>query len=394
MRHNLLFLCGDLKLIERLEAALPKDGTVMALDPRTGDSDDLAARFKPDAVIIDAGAHGGAKTVLERMAAVRARFPGLPLIAIGDEMSAQLILTAFRAGVDDFVDRDASDAEIRNTILSRIREKGAGGKDGTGNAQVNILSSAQNDQDVDLALNIASLMAAAGSDRRVLLLDLSLPVTPIRASLGLEAGFTVTAALRDVARLDRTFLDAALVRAPDTGLYLLPLADEDNDAALPAPRDLAVVLQVLITLFDSVVIHWGAFSRPALRAGTVQGAVFLGCNQRFASIRNAKSFLAQLHGAEHGIEPVLVIHQLDANLVPSPEEIVAATGARHSLTLRANWGVLALAHNRGRPLGLAGPSSYSDALRTHLARTGLLPQAPAEHVTVKLLQWLNRARTG
>jgi pilus assembly protein CpaE len=392
MRHNLLFLCGDAKLIERLETALADDGAVMALDPRTGGSDDLAARFKPDAVVIDAGAHSGAKTMLERMTAVRARFPALPLIAIGDEMSAQLILTAFRAGVDDFVDRDASDAEIRNMILSRIREKSTGGTGGAPVAQVNILSPAPSDEDADLALNIASLMAAAG--RRALLLDLSLPVTPIRASLGLEAGFTVMAALRDVARLDRTFLDAALARAPDTGLYLLPLADEDTDAVLPAPRDLAVLLQVLGTLFDSVVIHWGAFSRPALRAGTVQGAVFLGCNQRFASIRNAKSFLAHLHTAQLGIEPVLVIHQLDANLVPSPGEIIAATGARHSFTLRANWSALALAHNRGRPLGLAGPSSYSDALRTHLAGTGLLPQAPAEPVTVKLLHWLNRARTG
>jgi hypothetical protein len=55
---------------------------------------------------------------------------------------------------------------------------------------------------------------------------------------------------------------------------------------------------------------------------------------------------------------------------------------------------MALAHNRGRPISLMPPSSYGDALRMRLAELGLLPQAGAENMTVKLLHWLNRARAG
>lgn len=391
MRHNLLFLSGDAKLIERLEAALSGDCAVMPVDPRGQDSQAVAARFQPQAVVIDAGAHTGAKTILERMAAVRAQFPALPLIAIGDEMSAQLILAAFRAGVDDFVDRDASDGEIRNAVMSRLRDRNANA--GVG-ALVNILSPAPSDEDSDLAFNIASLLAAPSRERRVLLLDLSLPVTPTHTGLGLEFTFTLAAALRDMARLDRAFLDSALARVGDTGLYVLPLTDDESDAALPAPRDLGVLLQILRSLFDAVVVHWGAFSRQAVRAGAVGGTILVGCNQRFSSIRNAKSFLQSLHTPELNAEPILVIHQLDTNLVPSPNDIVAATGARHSLTLRASWSTLALAHNRGRPLGLMAPSPYSDALRLRLAELGLLTQAEPGNVTGKLLHWLNRARSG
>jgi pilus assembly protein CpaE len=390
MRHNLLFLSGDAKLIERLDAALSGDCAVMPLDPRGSDSEILAARFKPHAILVDAGAHTGAKTILERMAAIRAQFPALPMIAIGDEMSAQLILAAFRAGVDDFVDRDASDGEIRNAVTARLRGRDAGSNAGV---LVNILSSVPSDEDSDLALNIASLLAASARDRRVLLLDLSLPVTPARTALGLEFTFTLTAALRDVARLDRAFLDSALARSEDSGLYVLPLTDDEADPPLPAPRDLTVLLQILGSLFDAVVVHWGPFSRQAIRTGSLGGTIFVGCNQRFSSVRNAKSLLQGLQAAEPAAEPILVVHQFDTGLVPSADDIVGATGARRSLVLRTSWNALALAHNRGRPLGLMPPSPYSDTLRGQLAELGLLTQDARTNVTVKLLHWLNRARS-
>jgi len=392
MRHNLLFLSADAKLVERLEAALSGDCAVMAVDPRGQDSTAVAARFRPLAIIIDAGAHSGAKTILERMAAVRAQFPALPLIAIGDEMSAQLILAAFRAGVDDFIDRDASDGEIRNAVMSRLLGKNA--DDGAGGCLISVLSPAPSDEDADLALNTASLLAAASRDRRVLLLDLSLPMTSARTALGLDFSFTLAAALRDMPRLDRAFLDSALARADETGLYVLPLADDESEPALPQPRDLTVLLQILRSLFDVVVVHWGAFSHQAVRGGAVGGTILVGCNQRFSSVRNAKTFFQNLRGAELGADPILAIHQLDANLTPSPDDIAAAIGARHSLILRATWSALALAHNRGRPLALMPLSPYGDALRMRLAELGLLPRTEPENVTGKLISWINRARSG
>jgi pilus assembly protein CpaE len=393
MRHNLLFLSGDARLVERLEAALASDCAIMSMDPRGPDGGAVAARFQPHAIMIDAGAHTGVKTILERMAAVRSQFPALPLIAIGDEMSAQLILAAFRAGVDDFLDRDASDGEIRSALLSRLRDRPAQAREGVA-ALVSVLSPAPSDEDSDLAINIASLIAASAGERRVLLLDLSLPASPARTALGLELPFTLNAALRDVARLDRTFLDSALARTGDTGLYILPLADDAEEAALPAPRDLTVLLRLLQSLFDVVVVYWGPFSRQAIHAGAAEGKVLVCCNQRFSSIRNAKAFLANLRAAGQGIEPVLAVHQLDANLVPSSADIVEATGARHSLILRVSWGALALAHNRGRPLSLLAPSPYCDALRACLTGIDLLPPAVTGNVTVKLLHWLNHARAG
>lgn len=390
MRCNLLFLSGDAGLSDRLQTALGDEMTVLTVDPRAPESDAVAARYQPHAIMIDAGAHTGTRTALERIASVRALFPDRPLVVIGDEMSAQLILAAFRAGADEFLDRDASDPEIRDALLTRLRQADAG--NAAGAAMIHVLSPEPCEEDFDLALNIASLAAASSPERRVLFIDMSLPVTPTHTALGLEFSFTLANALRDMARLDRTFLDSALARAEGTGLYVLPLTDDHAEDAPAASRDLNPLIAILRALFDVVVLHWGSLSRHAVRAGTVGGTVFLGCGPRFSSIRNAKSLLTELRGANPPCEPVLAVHQKDINPVLSLQVLAEATGAQKCLLLRASAAALALAHNHGKPLALASPSPYADALRLHLAETGLLPSSTAANLSSRLLHWLNRAR--
>lgn len=383
MRHTLAFLSADARLIQRLQDALGADCAVMAVDPRQADGEAAVRRLNPQAIVMDAGAPAGAQTVLERICDIKAAFPGVALIAIGDEMSAQLILASFRAGAEDFIDRDASDAEIRASILARLRQQG-GGRDGKA-ALISVLSPSPCDEDADLALNIASVIADTHRDHRTLLLDLSLPVSPARTALGLDFRFNAGAAIRDVARLDRTFLDSACARVPETGLYVLPLAGDDADGVLPQPRDLAMLVPMLRALFDTVVVCWGAFSRQAA-AGS--GHAFVCCNQRFSSIRNAKAFLAGIKS--EAAAPTLAIHELNAHIVPSSQDIQDAVGAPRALVLRTSWSRLTNAHNQGRPLALGEPGPYSDALRFHLAEAGLLPRAASDHPTLKLLNWLRR----
>lgn len=375
MRRNLLLLSDDARLAARFQAALGADCAIMTLDPRSENGDGVAARLDPDGVAVDVASHAGLATALERIAALRTRFSGVPLVAIGDEMSAQLVLAGFRAGIDDFIDREASDIEIRNTVLACLRDRAAPCGPAGGAALIHVLSGAPADEDFDFALNAASLIAAGG--RRALLVDLSLPASPLRTALGVEMPFTVSAAVRDMVRLDQTFLESALARAPQTGLCLLPLSDDPADAGEPpAVQDVLLLLPMVRGLFDAVVIHWAGFSRHAVRAAGDTAQYILCCNQRFSSVRQAKALLAALRRDEAALDPVLAIHLFDADMAAPPCEIAGAVGACRSLTLRADWRALARAHNAGRPLALAGPSPYADALRAHLAAQGLAPDAP------------------
>lgn len=397
MSFNLLLMSGDAKLTTRLQAALEGECTLMTADPRAEDGQSLARRFDPDGVIVDGGAHTGARTVLESIAALREQFASLPLIVIGDEMSAQMILSSFRAGANDFLDRESSDAELRSSILARLRRSAVQSAHQGGSQLIDILSPSPSDEDYDFALNMASLIALDGADRRVLLLDFSLPASPARVALGVELGFAIPDAIRDIARLDRTFLDSALARAPGSGLYILPLAEEAAGApGLPALRDVMVLLQILRSLFDVVVIFWGAFSRQAALGGLSgdNRRLYLCCNQRFASVRNARNLLGDLRAADASqADPVLVIHQGAANLMPAPDDVLRAVGGSQQLVLRAAPAALIQAQNSGVPLSLSGPSAYGDALRLHLAGAGLLPCAqPDKARALDLLHWLRRAK--
>lgn len=393
MRYNLVFISCDARLIERLQTALSADCAVMPIDPRQEGSQGLARRVDPNGIIIDAGGHPGARTVLEAIAAVRAQFSGLPLIAIGDEMSAQMVLASFRAGADDFLDRESSDTEIRAAILSRLRDNAAklGGR--VSAVRFDILSPGPADEDYDLSLNLAAMVAAADRSRRVLLLDLSLPASPVRLALGLEPALSVPLAVREMHRLDRAYLETALARSPETGLYVLPLADEETDVAgLPALNDLSILLQVLRATFDVVVVFWGPFSSQAFMVGDGTGRrSLLCCNQRFSSVRNAKALLAKLKaGGVAAGDVTLAVHLLAPNLAPAAEDIVHAVGVERFLSLRTSWAALAQAHNQGRPLSLQGTSPYLSALRIYLASEGVLT-APAETRASQLLLWLRKA---
>src|SRR3546814_15281211 len=79
-----------------------------------------ARQLTPDAVMVDSDARSGAETTYERLASIRQWFEETPIIVVGNEMGAQLILTAMRAGAQDFVDRDASDRELKSVILRHL----------------------------------------------------------------------------------------------------------------------------------------------------------------------------------------------------------------------------------------------------------------------------------
>src|SRR3546814_16474121 len=77
------------------------------------------------------------------------------------------------------------------------------------------------------AVNFAVLRAKAEPD--AMLIDCTLPLSPVSAALDLKLGYTIGDALQDAERLDRTLLQSALARHPGSGLRLLPLAADPHD---------------------------------------------------------------------------------------------------------------------------------------------------------------------
>lgn len=383
--HRVLLISGDRQLIARLKQALDTTCTVMSADPAIDNAEEVAAQFQPEGVLVDSDVRMGARTAFERLSAVRSWFPDLPMIVVGNEAGAQLILTAMRAGAQDFVDRDAADDDVRAVVARHIlvgRPRAA-----VASHILTVLSAGACEEDGDFAINLGVAIAAARPGDGVLLVDLALPASNAAISLGLDLSFRVKEAVKEMSRLDRALLDSALARCSRSGLYVLPLAVHgDADTWSVNVHDLRALLEICQSLYDVVIVSSGPFSRQEELLGLPgKGALFfIPCNQRFTSIKGAAEmfrFLGQVRTGEE--EPVLVVHEFAPGMAPDSSGIRNAVGAMRAIDLPVRWRELAESVNRAEPLALASSSPYAQQLAQHLEYLNLVPQREQDDQTLQ-----------
>ncbi|MFZ2470030.1 MAG: hypothetical protein WAW54_16710 [Parvibaculum sedimenti] len=256
--HRILLISTDAPLGEQVKRALDAAATVVRVDPISDNVVDLARQFTPDAVIVDSNLRSGAQTLYERLVDIRQWFEDeTPIVVVGNEMGAQLILTAMRAGAKDFIDRDASDREFKNVMLRHLANRAASGADNHSQMVV-VLSPMPSDENGDLSVNLGCMIAAARPRDGVILVDLSLPASDVGIALGVDLNFRVNDAVREIARLDRALLDGALARCPRSGLSLLPLAlYGEGEGWSVDMQDLRALLEMLQSLYDVVIVYGG-----------------------------------------------------------------------------------------------------------------------------------------
>lgn len=392
--HRVLLISGDTALGEQVKRALEAVATVVRADPVGVNIVETAKQFTPDAVIVDSDARLGAQTTFESLSTVRQWFADTPVVVVGNEMGAQLILTAMRAGAQDFVDRDASDRELKAVMLRHLAARTSAAKADRGQI-VAVLSPTPGDESRDLGVNIGCALASARPNDGVILIDLSLPASDAGIALGLDLQYCVSDAVKEISRLDRALLDGALARCSRSGLYVLPLARHGDDEGWAVDmQDLRALLEILQSLYEVVVIDCGPFSRNEDVIGLpgANAVFFLSCNQRFTSIKAAGELLRSVRAARSSsIDPVVAIHEFAPTLTPGFDEIRVALGAGAAVRLSARWAELADSVNRGVPLALAGPSDYADELKRCLAALDLLPDGqPAGAAEPQMRVWARK----
>lgn len=387
MSARLLLISSDQAVGKSVRAAIDRVTSLIEIDHLRDGDDDIGEKYRPDGILIDSNVRNGVQTAFERIADAKRKFPKVPVIVLGNEMSAQLVLAALRAGADDFLDRDAGADQMRQAIQGCLSKVGESERPSRAKIAA-ILSALPSEQDQDFALNLALRAAKRSPDEMTLYIDLSVPATQAGIALGVELDFGVSHAIREVARVDKALLESALARDPNSGLYVMPLCtDFGADTPPLEAASFSALLQVLRGICGVIVINYGLFSRQKALLEMIQPGArfFVCCNQRLPSVRGANDLLRWFSENALGV-PEIVVHELAPGHTPSPADIRNALKIADSIDLREDWDELAESVNQGKPLAFS-TGKYGRGIDACLARLGIAPEAEPSFAT-RLRGWM------
>lgn len=189
--------------------------------------------------------------------------PMLAIVALGDGMDNQLVLSAMRAGARDFVAYGSRSSEVAG-LVRRLSKRLPPVTSNPNLGGLTVLYGAQCAADgALLTTHLARVVQSSG--QQTLLLDLGLPRGDSLALLGLEASFHFGDALRHLRRLDNTLIDSAFTRE-SSGLRLLAYAAADEALERTSAAELYMLLSALRQHFQHIVVNLtGQADSEALR---------------------------------------------------------------------------------------------------------------------------------
>ncbi|MES1925922.1 hypothetical protein [Salinisphaera sp. T31B1] len=331
---------------------------------------------QPDAVVAEVQATPDVSLVFveldladraEHIALVEAlvsAYPRLPVVVVSGHDSSDAVLSAMRAGAEDFlvVGRDDDRvADLIERVLARSRQTAIPAEPVRGHGRVvSVVSAANAAQLAFVAGHIAFVLQAERKPgQRVLLLDLSRPGG--NAAILFDGGQNYTAIdiLGDVERCDETLIESAFQKL-DNGVYLLGLPEALADHQLAEGLgELDRLLEVLRGLFDYVVVDAdrGLGVAPlATVIGRADHALLLSDQSVLAS-RQSKALLAQLHAESDVLDHLqLVINNYRSDIGMAPEQLAELLGLPLAATLAGRTTQRLKAMNSGESMFESAPN--------------------------------------
>jgi len=298
---------------------------------------------------------------------VLASRPLLTVVAVGEGMSQDELLTAMRAGARDFLTVGSRASEAR-ALVRRLLERVPTERDDHA-ARGRVLAVASARPGFDNAFFAAHLAMAIRHERPgtgVLLLDLGIPPADTLGLLALESSFTFFDAVRNLRRLDHTLLASALP-THDSGLQVLAMPEEEDAAEEVTTAELYLLLGALKRHYSHVVVNLGGLPPGGFLQVMLGNAdeVILLADQSVPGCRQNLRRLEQMREAGTQVQSLrVVVDRYQPRTAPDAATVAAKLGAPLAAVLRADDAQRLRAINLGRTLfELAPRAPYARAVR-------------------------------
>ncbi|MDQ3137234.1 MAG: AAA family ATPase [Gemmatimonadota bacterium] len=293
--------------------------------------------------------------------------PHLKVIAVGQTMSAELLLDAMRAGVSEFLPKPVDLAALRTTIqrLAPKLTQAMGGLKPAHSAKVYAFFSAKGGSgSTTVATNVAIVLHRL-TGKKTLLVDLDAELGEIALLLGMQPRFNFVDLVQNFHRMDTGLLSSYIERH-DSGVHLLSAPYHPDRAEAVGEDQIRRIVGYLRQHYDYVVIDTSkSFSPTTLAAFEQADQVYLVSTVDLPSLRNIQRALPMLKRVtgktDHQIR--LVINRYNSSNSVTPADVERSLGLKIFATLCNDYEAVMHSINSGKPVVLNGNGAYSRDLQ-------------------------------
>jgi pilus assembly protein CpaE len=381
----------------RTALARPDLGVVLALElpVRFGQLDEdhvqSLRRLSPELVIVDLQDDPdlGVKFIQFLLEGAS----GQKVIAAGPTLEPEMLLTAMRAGISDYLPKPVSVEAMTEAVQRTTQQLGRAAGTRQPGQVYTFFSSKGGSGSTTIATNFAIVLHKL-SGRRTLLVDLDLELGEVALLLGAQPRFNFVDMVQNFHRMDSGLL-ASYIEQHDSGVHLLSAPFHPDRAEVVSGDEIRRILHFLRQHYDFVVVDTSKSFSPATLAAIDQSdLVFLVANLDLPSLRNIQRGLPMLRRVlARGEDQIrLVINRFQAEGDISLDDVSRTLGLKVFWTLSNDYEAVVDSINTGKPIVLNGTSAYTKDIKALGAQiAGLRPgDASKPGVVGRLLGRLRR----
>jgi pilus assembly protein CpaE len=238
--------------------------------------------FAPDVILVDI-ASDGVTSALRAVELLHQELPDTAMFVVGPMTQPQLIISAMRAGVREYIERPTTTTDLLEAFVRLTATRRKPGRETSRGKVFTVVNAKGGSGATTVAVNLA--LALQSLHHSTALIDLA-PLGHCALHLNLKPTFTLSDAIANLHRLDSSLLDSFTVRH-DHGLQLLAGAVTPT-VIEPSASDFARLFDTMVGLFHYIVVD--ASSR-------LDSATRLVCNLSEKILLVAHADVASLWGA-------------------------------------------------------------------------------------------------
>jgi pilus assembly protein CpaE len=292
--------------------------------------------------------------------ALASAHPEIDYVLVGNDLSAEFLMRAMRAGVREVLPAPTTPDAILQALRRQLRKHAPVlPVVAAAHGEVLALVSCKGGSGATfVAANLAHLLAAGGR-RKVALIDMNLQFGDAALFVSSETPVSnVADVARNIARLDAELLRASMAEVAP-GLWVLAAPDDPAHAADVLPQHVRQIVELAREMFDFVIIDAGrSLSSVTLQALDLSDRVYAVLQLTLPFIRDGKrlrNVFRSLDYPANKIQWIVNRHQKDSQF--TVEDLKKTLDIKNVITLPNHYEAVAAAVNQGVPVEQVAPSS-------------------------------------